>query len=221
MVNIKINFDIDSYKTKFVDGARAYLFFAMFTFPPGIDEPVVYSNVVMSSLLSPLGYGAKDNVVPYMVKSTSIPDSTFEELIIPYPGLPYKMAGTRTYGDWTVSFNVDNEGVLLRKFHNWHDWIYEPSNNYQTGADFYMVDQNLFLLDGTGNATHKIQLVQAWPKSLGAVGLDYSSTDIATIDVSFSYQYYKVYKLDANSTQTTRLQSLINKVAGKPIGGLF
>jgi hypothetical protein len=183
---MNINFDIDTYKTKFTGGARQYLFFAYFTFP----------------------YSIGNSVIPYLVKSTSIPDSSLEEIVVPYPGISFKMAGTRTYGDWQISFNVDEDGVLLHGFHNWHDLIYDSDTHSQISANNYMRNQTLFLLDGNGASTEQITLYGAWPKSVGAVGLDYATSDIATMDVTFSYQYYKFETLSSNILWSSVLNKL-------------
>lgn len=163
------SFKIDDYKAKFTGGAKQYLFFTHFQFPKAIGQT---------------------DRIPYMVRSTSLPDSTFEEIAIPYPGLTFKMAGTRSYGDWSISFNVDNKGILLKNFHMWHDVIYSGNAHTQESFGSYRADQQLFLLDGFGKRTHEITLISAWPKSISAIGLDYASTDIATMDVTFSYQYF-------------------------------
>lgn len=216
---MKVQFDIDSYKTKFKGGARQYLFFALFSFPN--DPKTVdgkYTNMLpqsfMSSALSPLGYNSSTNVIPYLVRTTSIPGVSFEDIQIPYPGLTYKMAGTRTYEDWTVSFNLDEDGELLKNFHSWQDKIYKGS------ANTYKIDQHLFLLDGNGNAVKEIKLVEAWPKTLSGIGLDYSSNEIATMDVTFSYQYYKMKSTLPSQTQKI-IQTLLNKVTGSSLGGMF
>lgn len=189
---MNITFDIDTYKTKFTGGARQYLFFAYFTFPSSIGN----------------------SVIPYLVKSTSIPDSSFEEIVVPYPGISFKMAGTRNYGDWTLSFNVDEDGTLLQSFHGWHDLIYDSDTHSQISAKNYMKNQTLFLLDGNGVSTEQITLYGAWPKSVGAVGLDYASSDIATIDVTFSYQYYKFKSLNSSISWS----SVLNKISDVLVG---
>ena len=209
---LKVQFDIDSYKTKFTGGTRQYLFFALFSFP---GEKSSLNNL-MSSALASLGYNSRQNVIPYLVRTTSIPGVSFEDIQIPYSGLPYKMAGSRIFEDWVVSFNLDEEGELLEKFRDWQDKIYNGSDNSD-----YRIDQHLYLLDGNGNAVKDIMLVQAWPKTLGGVGLDYSSNDIATMDVTFSYQYYKFKKINKPSETQKVLQSLLNKVTGTSLGGLF
>lgn len=218
MFIIKISFDIDSYKTKFTGGVKQYLFYALFDFP---DDIKLGNTDFVSSLLKPLGYGSSNNVLPYLVRSTSLPDSSFEEILIPYPGLPIKMAGSRSFGDWNVSFNVDAEGTLLHYFNGWHEIMYDTTRNLPGSKNIYAKTHSLYILDNNGVATECIKLYNAWPKVIGQVGFDYSSSDIATIDITFSYDYYTITREQGTSPTNTILQSAINAFTGKSFGGMF
>lgn len=162
---------IDEYLSWFKGGQKQYLFEVLLNIPG-------YENNVL--------------LTKHHVRSTSIPESTFEEIVIPYAGLSYKMAGNRNYGDWTVSFNLDSKNVLLSSLREWHDKIFSVTKFSQEshGQDKYMRDQTFNLMDESGNILTKYKLISAWPKSVGAVNFDYASSDIATVDVTFSYQFY-------------------------------
>jgi hypothetical protein len=163
-------YSIDTYKTKFANGfAKQYLFLVDFNFPSGNSSDF-----------------------KYYVRSTSLPDSSFEEVVIPYAGISYKMAGTRNYGDWAVSFNIDGDSKILKELHKWHNQIYGISE-YKHSANSpksYMRDQEMSLINGNGNGKIKYKLYNAWPKTIGAVTLDYASSEVSTVDVTFSYQYF-------------------------------
>lgn len=211
---LKVSFDIDSYKTRFLGGARQYLFFALLDIPTnagGLD------NTALGNIMSSFGYGSARDFVPYLVRSTTLPDSSFEEVQIPYPGHTFKMAGNRAYGDWNVSFNIDEKGRLLEIFNGWHDLIYEPVEQRYSSPNTYMRDQQLFLIDGTGQAVKEYKLFNAWPKSISATSLDYSSVDIATVDINFSYQYYTQKSVDTATGTTGLVRSLLNKLTGSAI----
>lgn len=177
----------------------------------------------MQSMLSPLGYNSNDNVFPYLVRATNLPDSTFEEIVVPFPGLPIKMAGTRTFGDWTVSFNVDSEGKLIKAFNSWHNLIFNAETQTPTSKKQYAKNQQLFILDNYGMATECIELFDAWPKAVGQVTFDYSSSDLATMDVTFSYDRYTITDKRSDDSATKGiLQAAISKVTGSAnFGGLF
>lgn len=212
---MKVRFSIDDYKTKFSDGIRQYLFFAMFQFPsPSMKPTNTNKMTIPESILSPLGYNSKSNIYPYLVKSTSIPDSLFNEEVISFPGLQFKMAGERIFGDWLVSFNIDENGEILDAFNDWHNIIYNVNEYKPSNSNQYMMTQHLYLIDGTGTAIKDITLHNAWPKSIGQVSLDYASSEIATVDVSFSFQHYTITKMQQDGPGNTLIRSLMNRVTG-------
>lgn len=195
------------------------MFFAFFSFPDikGFEQTTT-KQTIPQAILSPLGYNSSKNIFPYLVRSTSIPDSIFEEIVIPYPGIPFKMAGNRSFGDWSISFNVDEKGILLDAFNSWHELIYNTRTNQYNEPSIYMKDQQLFLIDGLGMTTKKIHLFNAWPKTLGSIGFDYSSSEVATMDITFSYQSYTITNEDTGGTANTLMKSLLNKVTGSARG---
>lgn len=163
---------IDDYLRFFKGGQKQYLFEVLLNFP---DDD-----------------GYAQLISEHHARSTSIPESTFEEIVIPYAGLSYKMAGNRNYGDWTVSFNLDSKNVLLSRLREWHDKIFSVTKFSQQayGQNNYMRDQTFNLIDESNTILTTYKLISAWPKSVGAVNFDYASSDIATVDVTFSYQFY-------------------------------
>ncbi len=168
-----IGFNLNDYVAHFKGGARQYLFYFAPSFPTG---------VLKGSDLSPT----------YLVRSTTLPGSDFEEIITNWQGYDYKIAGKRVYADWTVTFNVDRMAKILSTFKTWERVILDPTSNVHGAPDRYLSDQHIILLDGNGNNLVKYKLIGAWPKSIADITLDYATSDVAQFDVTFSYQYHVV-----------------------------
>jgi len=163
---------IDAYLDAFKEGgARQYLFQVIFTMP---------ADVVPE----------RPDLTPYYVRTSSLPESSYEDVTVPYPGYSFKMAGNRTYADWTVSLTVDKEASILQQFQDWQNLIYNPRTHVYTGATTYMQNQMLQLLGPDLYPTKTYTLYRAWPKVLGNIQLDYASTELVTMDITFAYQYY-------------------------------
>ena len=137
----------------------------------------------------------------YMVKATSLPESTIEEIPIHWQGMASKLPGTRIYSDWTITVNCDNGWTIRQNFEAWmdliNDWYIEDETGNNSGESSFASDRNdylstqrLRLLDYNLNTTKTVTLYQAWPKSVGAVTLDYSSQEVASFDITFSYLYF-------------------------------
>ena len=161
-------FDLNSFKTNFKGGARAYLFIYQPTMPEENQE------------------------AKYLVRATSLPETTIEEILVNWQGADFKMAGKQTFTDWTITFNGDKLYKLRKQFEAWMESINTIGDqiNYGVPADYFS-DQTLQLLDYDGTVIDSLTLYDAWPKSVGAITLDYSSQDIAQFDVTFTYQYHK------------------------------
>lgn len=151
---------------------RAYLFEYSPTFPGSIP-------------------GASDYTSRFLVRSTSIPGRSIEEIPIGWLGNDYKIAGRNAYDDFTVTFNVDEHSVIWQKFHAWMNFINFPVSPSKARAIevAYMADQYLYLVGGMASTTSGYLLRGAWPKNMSAITLDHSTNDVAQFDLTFSYQY--------------------------------
>ena len=164
-------FNIENFKANFDGGARQYLFYFLPTFPGGVSAPDMEK-------------------ASYLVRATSLPETTLEEIVVNWQGYDFKMAGKYTYADFTVTFNVDVNAEIRKGYENWMELIHHPETNVHSYVSEYMITQNLQLLGYDGNPIMTYQLHNAWPKTVGAVTLEYATNDVAQFDVTFSYQWH-------------------------------
>jgi len=167
-------FDIDSYRANFQGGARAYLFYFKPNFPSAV--------------------GGDTEKATYLVRSTSLPETSSDEIVTNWHGFDFKMAGKYTYTDWTVTFNVDRDAAIQQMFHNWAALIHDPTTNIYSAPSVYFADQQLELLDLDSKPILKYKLVGAWPKTIATATLDYSTNDVVQFDVTFTYLYHVIDK---------------------------
>lgn len=169
---VESNFNLESFKSGFGNGAKSNLFYYIPSFPEGIN--------------SKLGINAM-----YLVKSTQLPETTLEETLVNWQGYDFKYAGKHTYSDFTISFNVDIKAQIRMAFEDWiNKKIHNPLTNKYHYFSEYMVKQRIQLLGYDGEVITEYTLHDAWPKSIGNITLDYSATDIATFEVTFSYSHH-------------------------------
>jgi len=176
-----IALDVETFRQRFQTGARTYLFYMVPTFPslPGVM--------------------AQEDAM-FFVKSTSLPTSSFEELVASWQGFDYKAAGKRTYDNWTVSFNVDKNATIRKTFVNWMDLILNPKVNKPAPAETYMRPQRVHLLGlDTFEPAMTYTLIAAWPSQVGEVTLDYADSAYASFDVTFTYLYFETGEIAGNS----------------------
>jgi hypothetical protein len=168
-------FNLEHFRANFKDGARGYLFYVKPQFPANI--------------------GSNANRAIYLVKSSSLPASTLEEINVPWQGYDYKLAGKYTFDDWTVTFNCDAEADIYTWYMGWQKKVHDPTSNEHGHPDEYMVDQIIQLLNRSGQVVLQYKLVNAWPSSIGAMELSYDSTEVASFEVTFKYMYHVIDRI--------------------------
>lgn len=168
-------FDIDSYRSNFQGGARAYLFYFKPIFPAEIT--------------------GNTDIATYLVRATSLPETSIDEIPLAWQGFDFKVAGKYTYTDWNVTFNCDADAAILGTFHDWLRLIHDPTDNKYRSPSKYMIDQQLELLSLTGEPITKYKMVGMWPKVIGNSSLDYSNNEVVQFDITFAYIYHTMDKV--------------------------
>jgi len=162
-------FNIDGFRGNFENAARNYLFYVNIDFPSGITVE-------------------KPNAT-YLVRSSKIPAHTIEAKEVPWQGYKYKIGGTSTIEDWTVSFTVDAKAGIYKAFEQWMKKIHNPATNEHGLPSDYMMDQTVQMLNNSGDEVIlAMRLFGAWPNSLGELELTYDGNELATFEVTFSVQ---------------------------------
>ena len=164
-------FHVNDLKSNTTTYARGYLFYVTFTSAP------------------PAGDLTSDPT-PYLVRSSSLPESTIDPIEVPWQGQMYKIGSTHTFAEWTCTFNTDISANIRRNFLTWMQSIHNPATNVQGAPADYQGEANLELLDTQGNPIMTYTLHQLWPSSIGALELAHDSKDVAQFDVTFNYNWH-------------------------------
>jgi len=159
-------FSLDEFMSANADFARGYTFYVDF----GVNSYL-------------------DVNTRFLVKSSSLPVGTISPIETNWQGNIYKLGSTQEFTDFTVSFNADTEGLLRTNFTSWQQDVHNPETNKHGNPNDYMIDMQVQHLSHiTGDVMQEYKLVKAFPSSVGELALDYASKEIATFDVTFSYQ---------------------------------
>ena len=132
---------------------------------------------------------------------------------IQLPGTNINTADLRTYGevrkapyerlyeDINMSFYVDTDMSVKTFFDFWIEQIQNPGTRNFNYYDNYTADITIEVQDLQNKTRYNMKLFEAFPKSIGAVQMDYNSKDIMKLSVNFAYKYYQVGALE-NLKQT-------------------
>ena len=184
------------FKSKLAGGgARPNLFEASInSFPTAISEAWDNSSE------------AEGGAFKFLCKSTALPASNLGSIEIPFRGRTLKVAGDRTFDDWTVTIINDEDFRLRTAFERWSNVMSQlddatgVTNRTSNMTDAFI--QQLGRGPEVGAATNNggntsilrsYKFFDVFPVTVGEIALSYDTTDaLEEFDVTFRYQYFTV-----------------------------
>lgn len=150
----------------------------------------VYLNV-------PAGIGI-DNVsvqkFSFVCSAASLPADVLGSIKVNYFGRPIKVSGDRDFEDWEVSILNDEDFSVRALFETWSNAINRLVANVRDPSlneERYKTDLEVRQYGKDGTIIRSYTIVGAWPSNLGAIGLDWNSTNqVETFPVTFAYDYW-------------------------------
>jgi len=137
--------------------------------------------------------GGEIEDLAFLCTATSIPAMAIGGVTVPFRGRQIKIAGDRTFGDWSITVLNDTNFKLRNAFERWQNGI----NNMTDGEGLtnpvdYQVDAFVDQLDRNGNTLKSYTLRGLFPVNIAAIPLNYETNDaIEDFDVTFQYQYFE------------------------------
>ena len=133
-----------------------------------------------------------DALTPFMVQAAQIPESQLGVIPVFYFGRQMKLAGDRTFGDWTVTVINDEDFKIRNAMEEWSNRINRLERNvrdigrYKTNATVIQ-----YAKDGTPIREYKFDGI--FPQVVSPIELDWATVDqIESFQVTFSYDYWTV-----------------------------
>ena len=182
---------IDKFKSRLTGGiARPNLFEVVLAFPDGtVDESV--SDI--------------DPKTRFLVKAAALPASNIAPISVPFRGRQLKIAGDRTFDEWTITVINDTDFAIRGSFERWMNSMSKVSDNagninpedYTKDAFVYQLgrsavdsasqssDQNMPIL-----RTYKFYSV--FPTNVSQIDLSYDSSDaVEEFTVTLQVQWWE------------------------------
>ena len=184
------------FKSKLAGGgARPNLFEASInSFPTAISEAWDNSSE------------AEGGAFKFLCKSTALPASNLGSIEIPFRGRTLKVAGDRTFDDWTVTIINDEDFRLRTAFERWSNVMSQLDDatgvtnptSYMTDAFIEQLGRGPEVAAGSNNGGNSsilrsYKFFDVFPVTVGEIALSYDTTDaLEEFDVTFRYQYFTV-----------------------------
>ena len=119
------------------------------------------------------------------------------------PGTNFSTAQNRSFGEFretpyeklyehiNLSFYVDRDMLIKDMFDQWQNTIYNPYTRVFNYYDNYVTDLTIEVQDNKDAPKYYVTLHECYPKSVGAVQLDYASKDVMKLSVSIAYKWFE------------------------------
>jgi hypothetical protein len=170
-------FSINNFRANLIgQGARPNLFEVIVPFPGAVNP------------------GEAGQKMTFMCKGAQIPESTVGLVEVPYFGRVIKLAGNRTFAEWTTTVINDEDFAVHAGLVNWMNSINNHAENLRTisGHD-YQVDAQVTHYKKEGEIAKQVTLVNAWPATVSAIEVAWDTNDsLEEFTVTWNYDYWSV-----------------------------
>jgi len=137
--------------------------------------------------------GGEIEELAFLCKASQLPAMTLPSFTVPFRGRQIKVAGDRTYADWTVTVINDTNFKLRNAFERWSNGINNATDGEGlTNPADYQVDAFIDQLDRNGTPIKQYTLRGVFPTEIALVDLAYDQNDAITDTVvTLAYQYFE------------------------------
>ena len=184
--------------------------FASTGLPLGGARPSLFQVTITP----PAALGGAATQIPFVCKAAQIPTATLGVIEVPYFGRKIKVAGNRTFENWTVTILNDEDFAVRDLFETWHQVINSHEQNLRNGAYLQEaggVGANSYrstavvqhyaktgvLNGGTDTASGALpsksyKFFNIWPVSVSSIDLNWETTDtIEEFQVELAYDFWQ------------------------------
>jgi hypothetical protein len=172
-------FNVQQFRASLInDGARASLFEVVMNLPPAA------------------GFTAIDQEVRFKARATSLPGDNISSISVSYFGREIKVAGTRTFPDWSFTVINDENFLIRNNLELWMSGLNSHVNNLRNPimatSNLYQADAYVTQFAKTGEVIKQYRMVGCFPTDVSAIDLDWASGDqIEEFSVTLSYQWWE------------------------------
>ena len=165
----------------------------------------------------------------FMVKSAQIPAATLGQIDVPYFGRQIKVAGNRTFAEWTPTIINDESFEIRSAMENWSSRINAHIGNINsTGSsnpEAYKSDATVIQFSQSGQAIKSYRFVGMFPTEVSTIDLAWETEGIEEFTVTFAYDYWEsasvasTFQERVENFVASEVQRAINRgIAGVTLG---
>lgn len=163
---------IDKFKSRLSGGiARPNLFEVILAFPDGVVDSSVNDL---------------DSKSRFLVKAAALPASNISPISVPFRGRTLKIAGDRTFDEWTITVINDTDFAIRSSFERWMNSMAKVSDNSgNTNPEDYTRDAYVYQLGRSSVAPNSQESAQNMPILRTYKFYSVFPTNISQMDLSY------------------------------------
>lgn len=146
----------------------------------------------------------------FVARSAQLPAMTVQSIDVPYFGRKIKVAGDRTFADWSITIMNDEDFKIRARFEEWSNKLNtivsnvnaagNSPSNYKCTAIVRQYSKAGKAGDNVDKPIRAYRFVGIFPTQIDAINLDWDSTNqIETFDVNFAYDYWEPVEEENNT----------------------
>lgn len=152
-------------------------------------------NLFQVQLTNPINRGAEEKL-SFMCKTASLPASTVSSVDVPYFGRVIKVAGQRTFADWSITIINDEDFIVRNAMEQWVNEIQLAQQNTTTRSanpNDYKSQGQIFQYGKEGNILRTYQFNGVFPTEVAAIEMGWDTNDtIEEFAVTLAYDWHNV-----------------------------
>lgn len=175
-------FNISEFRSNLqYDGARPNLFEVSIPFP-------TFSDAAASRKLT------------FQCKSAQLPGSQVNPVVVPYFGREIKLAGNRTFPEWTIQVLNDEDFSIRTAFEQWLNGLNSHRFNLRNPVagypEGYTQDAIVTQYGKTGNVLRTYKFIGMFPTDVAPIDLDWGANDtVEEFSVTLNYQWWEAIEV--------------------------
>lgn len=159
----------------------------------------------------PIGPEGQLPQTPFLVKSTTLPESLLGRIVIPFRGREIKIPGDRpSYPDWQITIINDGEFQLRNAFEAWMNTIQSvvnstsDANNHTPFNSPIFADWQVNQLDRSGDPIKAYKFFGCFPTSISSIPVASDAKDtIEEFSVTLTYSFFIPKESEKNTKRET------------------
>ena len=109
-----------------------------------------------------------------------------------------EMPYDRMFDPIPLTFYVDTDMKVKLFFDKWISSIQSHSSRKFNFYENYVVDLDIEVFDSAENSKYKVTLVEAYPKTLNAIEMNYGGKDVMRVQVTMAYRNWYTTEMSNN-----------------------